>query len=276
MTEITEAPVEELDDCLVCVAFNAPRPRKPRAGFTCGPCLQRMRRQLKDLPELYVWAGAELLPGSSTGARGSERSIGLRVGALDLRWGGDVLARLTGWARIWREDFALVTWVEPAPFAKDPTGATLVQLVRFVDSLLGRVSLEHLAVDEFARELADIHGSAVSAARTAPREAWVVSCPADHGSGSCGKRLRVTGEDFGGEILCRGCGTSWDVMRLLHVSAHDKGSTLWLPAEEVGLLYGVKERTLRDWAARGLVRREHGRYDAASVREAMLSGRMAG
>lgn len=263
-------PDAQLDDCLVCVAFNAPKPRKPRAGYTCGRCLGQMRDQLKDLPELYLWAARELSPGSASGERGSERSIGVRVGALDLRWGGDLISRLMNWCHIWREDFGLVLWVEPWTNASDPVGATLVEVCRFLDANLARASESHPGIDVFAQELAALYGQATSAARTRPRQAWVVSCPTDADGGRCGSSLRVTGEDFGSSVVCKSCHTSWDVMRLLHVCIHDAASTLWLPASEIALLYSVPESTLRLWLTAGEVRREHGRYDVGSVRSAML------
>lgn len=254
-------------DAYTCIVCRRTRPEK---GYTCQSCRTRTRRQLNDLPELYIRAGQELVPGAADGTRGSEPSIGVRLGALELRAGYDVLGVLGSWERIWREDFCLSEPPGPAP-SHDPVGTTLLGVVRFLNVWLDRAADSHPAFDDFAGEVAVSHAKAVDAARVRPRQAWVVSCPTDTPTGRCGASLRVTGEDFGSAIACRRCHTMWDVMRLLHVAVHDAEATMWLPASEIELLYGVGERRLQRWAKAGLIRRDHGRYDVASVRSAFLS-----
>lgn len=128
-------------------------------------------------------------------------------------------------------------------------------------------------IREFADSVRQLHGQARAASQTTPRQAWVVQCPADHEpDGRCALPLRISGDDFGTAVVCPRCHTQWDVQRLLLVAESDTESTLWLPAEEIQLLLGVKERTLRRWAAKGNVIREHGRYDVGSVRTAIADG----
>lgn len=128
-------------------------------------------------------------------------------------------------------------------------------------------------IREFAASIRQLHGQARAASQTTPRQAWIIQCPADREpDGRCALPLRISGEDFGTVVACPRCHTEWDVQRLLLVAESDTESTLWLPAEEIQLLLGVNERTLRRWAAKGSVIREHGRYDVGSVRTAIAEG----
>jgi hypothetical protein len=78
--------------------------------------------------------------------------------------------------------------------------------------------------------------------------------------------LIVSGEDFDGSITCRGCRTTWPTERLLRVVASSKDSELWLDAEAASRWLGVNTRTLRRWAAEGVIRRSGGRYDLHSLK----------
>lgn len=250
--------------------------------LVCRRDYERLEKQLRAIPELYALALGELQPGQGSGGRSSEVSIGLRVSALDLRAGGDVLERLATWERDWREHFELDpvrsgTGTQQAldRYARgrrDAAGTSLVGVCGFLLAHLHRACQSHYAIDEFAHDLADIHAAAQAAANIGQRPGWVVDCPADHGDGICSARLRVTGEHYGSTITCPRCRTQWEIGRLLRVVGSTRGAEVWLPAEEVGLLVGLNERTLRKWSSKGLVRREGGRYSVDDVRQVIAEG----
>jgi hypothetical protein len=81
--------------------------------------------------------------------------------------------------------------------------------------------------------------------------------------------LRVN-PDLDELVDCRSCGTTWTTRRLLLVAAADSQSEIWLDVAAMAEMTGQPERTLRDWAQRGLVAREHGRYSLGSVQAAMM------
>lgn len=265
------------------------RPVKPcrrvdaAAGLlVCRRDYERLETQLSEIPELYALALGELQPGQGSGGRSNETSLGLRVAALDLRAGGDALERLATWERDWREQFDLDpvragTGRQQATdrYARgrtDAVGASLTGVCGFLLAHLHHACQAHYAIDEFAHDLAAIHASARAAANIGQRPGWIVDCPADHLDGICTARLRVTGEHYGSTITCPRCRTVWEVSRLLRVVGSTTGAEVWLPAEEVGLLVGLNERTLRKWASKGLVRRQGGRYSVDDVRQVIAEG----
>ena len=250
--------------------------------LVCRRDYERLDEQLRAIPELYALAAGELQPGQGSGGRSTEVSLGLRVSALDLRAGGDVLERLATWERDWREHFDLDpvrsgTGTQQAldRYARgrtDTAGTSLVGVCGFLLAHLHQAAQAHYAIDDFARDLAEIHATARAAANIGQRPGWVVDCPADHAEGICSARLRVTGEHYGSTITCPRCRTQWEIARLLRVVGSTRGAEVWLPAEELGLLVGLNERTLRKWSAKGLVRRQSGRYSVDDVRKAITEG----
>lgn len=250
--------------------------------MVCRRDYERMHDQLVAIPELYALASDEMLPGQGAGGRSTEVSLGLRVAALDLRAGGDVLERLALHERDWREHFGL----DPVSagngrqqaldrYARgrdDAVGASLVGVVGFLLANLHLACRAHYAIDDFAHELGHLHAVARVAANIGQRPGWTVDCPADHAGGICGSRLRVTGEDYGGSVECPRCRTSWDVGRLLRVVASTRQADVWLPADDLALHIGINERTVRKWHAKGLVRRQGGRYSLDDVRKVISYG----
>ncbi len=249
--------------------------RGTHLGMTCQRCHDRMAQHLVELPELYALAAGELLParGSGTG-RGTETSLGLRIGALDLRSGVDVIGVLATWHRDWTEhyDEEPVDWTRRSHHPSDPVGATLVDVCSVMRRGLLRACQSHPGIDVFAQELSDLVVTARQAARTGTARATVVDCPADHDDGTCGARLTITGLERSDVVWCKRCGSRWEVERLLLVVASDRDAGVWLPAEDVALLMRVGERTLRRWARDGHVQRHGGLYELNSVRAAIRAG----
>jgi hypothetical protein len=228
-----------------------------------------MRQQLLDLIDLQAAAGDNLLPSQGGDGRSTERTLGINIAALDVAAGWDAIAVLEAWERIWREDYGLVPY-GIASATRDPRPApTLLGIVKFLTTHLERSCIEHPAVDEFAHEVRALYRRAQHAAGLSKRVAWRVTCPADVEGEECGRQLMVSGEDFGGDVVCRGCGTTWPVERLLRVVAASHHAELWLDPEAAAEWLGVHVATLRRWSKQGRLRREHGRYEVHSLRGVM-------
>lgn len=253
--------MNELGKCLLC--------QHETQRMTCDRCEHRMRKQLGDLIELQALASENLIPGRGGDGRATERTLGINVAALDSSAAFDAIAVLESWERIWREDYGLAPY-GIASSERTPTAeGTLLGIVTFLQTWLHKTCNEHPAVDDFAHELRGIHRAMQQAAGQTRRTAWRVTCPTDVDEGECGQVLRVSGKDFGGQVTCRSCRTTWPVERLLRVVASSRHAELWLDPEAASEWLGVRAGTLRRWAKEGRITREHGRYEVHSLREAM-------
>lgn len=249
--------------------------RGTHLGMTCQRCHDRMAGHLVELPELYALAAGELLPAPGGGGRGTETSLGLRIAALDLRSGVDVIGVLASWHRDWTEHYGeqTIDWTRRSHHPSDPVGATLVDACTVMRRGLLRACQSHPGIDVFAQELAHLVADARQAARTTTRQATIVDCPADRDDATCGTRLDIAGLNLDDIATCRACGTRWEVKRLLLVAASDHDSGVWLPADDVAVLTGVKARTLRRWAEAGHIARRSGMYELNSIRAAAQADR---
>ena len=225
----------------------------------CHHCQTRMRYRLTDIVEFYAIAEDELSPGASTGgAAGSERSIGVRVIALDFLAGHDVVAILDSWERDWRETYGLAD-----PKAGTDVQATLVQIVNFLLAWLERACTDHPAIEEFAHELRHCWNTARSAARMTPASRVVVDCPTILEDGSnCTGRISLDDQD---QTYCRQCHATRNLNQLLHITGTDSAAPVWVDPEAAAKQARIPERTLRRWASRGWITRSHGRYDLRSI-----------
>lgn len=252
--------------CVIC--------RRPSAqGHACAICERRMRDRIADVVEFYALAEAELLPGSGSGARGSEPSIGVRVAALDYLAGHDAVAILASWESEWREHYGLST----AAMIARP-GPLLVRSAAFLALWLHRACEDHPAVDEFDRELHACWSEGQQAARMSPPRTMTITCVADVEDvdeddqpvvRACGRRIPVSPEEARGRVQCRGCWTVWDVMHLIHVAITTPGAEVWADPEAAAGYFRVHQGTLRKWAAAGRIQRDHGRYELHSIHAAV-------
>jgi hypothetical protein len=245
--------------CVLCHIQSTP-------AFACYDCRRRMDDQLADLPELYIQAAGEYWATGGESGRGNERSLGLRVAALDGRAPFDTIAVLESWEIDWRESLSTFAGRDPDRAQRerkaerwadsessDAVGVSLCGVVDFLRIHLEAAAAEHPAIDEFAAELRTLHRQAKAAARISSEPVTVVECPADHPddpSRLCGKRLRLVAD----QAECPKCGASWSTSRLLLVASSTQAE-VWQPAQTVSLILGVPERTLRHWAQRGHIRR---------------------
>lgn len=238
-------------------------------GPTCSRCTARVRHHLSGI--LKYQQRAELTPGGGGDGRSTERTIGVRVNALDSAAAFTYVGTLESWEVDWRQYFNLTPY---GVASASRNGSTLPHLILsgiidFLTSWLDRAASEHPAFPEFAGEVRTLYVQAKDAANQRNRPQWRVTCPTDTTDGECGRVFMISGEDFGGEVYCKVCGTTWPVERLLRVVASSRLSELWLDPEAAAEYCGVSSRLLRKWGQQGLIRRERGRYEVHSIREAL-------
>jgi hypothetical protein len=249
--------------CVICS-------RTDSTALACDPCRRRIDLQLSGILAFRHLAEDELVPGRGGDSRTGERGLGVRIDALDFVAGNTVLDVLELWCRDIRETYGLSPWgpasLDASRGQADPALALLVDVVGFLRSWLPRLAVDFLPVDDLAREVRDCWLQAQRAANAAPRTAYRVACPTIGDDGDdCGRMLSVSGEDLEGEVTCRSCRTTWSVDRLLTIVAGEVDGAIWMDGEAAAQRAGVDVRTLRRWAASGLVRRDHGRYDLKEI-----------
>jgi hypothetical protein len=252
--------------CVIC--------DRPSEHVACIWCQRRTSERLGDIVTFVALAEDELLPGRGGDGRSTERGLGVRLDALDLVAGNDVLPVLESWERLFREEWGFAAWgqttLERGRGQVQQVPAYLTGTVSFLRSHLDRI-FDHPAVDEFAVEVGTCWHQARKAASQEPRQAWRVTCPTDVDDGECGTWLRVTGEDFGGSITCRTCRTTWPTDRLLLVVASSSDSELYLDADAIMRMSGVTEMTLRRWAKDGKLQRRGNLYSVRPILEARVA-----
>ncbi len=248
---------------LNCVICHHPQAIERMA---CTSCEITMSRQLTDIVEFYCLAEGELSPGSGTGARGTERGLGVRMSALDFLAGYDAVAILASWEGEWREHYGLSI----APMIARPS-PSLNRSVAFLRAWLPRACDNHPAIDDFAHELRDCWSEGRSAARCSPPRNQSITCPADHPDDQarmCGYRIPIDADHTHGIVTCKRCRTDWDVMHLMHVVISTPGAEFWADPEAAAGYSGVHQGQLKKWARRGLLDVSHGRYNLQQIRMA--------
>jgi len=241
-----------------------------------------MRNHLHDIATYTTQARHELTPNKSGDGRAQTIPIGIRLNALDLTAGNDILPTLEEWERDWRHTYNLTPY-GPATAARNqgkPQSQHLYGVLEFLTTWLPTAADTHPAIADFAQELRQLRQQAQHAANQQPRQSWNVSCPADmpleskirHHTGDntsdgqkdtyeCGNVLRITGEDFGTYKTCKHCGTTWEVNRLIQVAASSSQANIWLDPETAATQTGISQRTLRQWAQQGKIERKNGLYN---------------
>jgi hypothetical protein len=233
------------------------RPVRRTAGYGCTECHERTSGHLGELVGWYDAAATLLLPGSSTGGgRSTERTIGIRVAALDIRNGREWIDVLHSWERVVREERQLAA-VPLWSSAADPTRATLVRLVAFHHAHLDWMMLRFPAVDEFADEVSRLARQGRALQPSGADSRFRVACPTD----GCGRQITVGADDVAGNVICRHCGVERTVEFLMRAAEGDH----WADADALSVRFGVTTRTLRRWAASGDVRRRNGLYCVGDV-----------
>jgi hypothetical protein len=255
-----------MNKCQIC--------RKTCEGSCCHSCEIRLGQALSSILDYYQLAKSQMMPVKGDGVSGGERSLGIRVSALDFVAGFEVVDVLESWERLWRDIWQLGPY-GPASLFRSSTAltglpeATLVGVVGFLRAHLPKACQEFDFMDDFADEVYQCRKVAQNAANVQRRTAWRVTCPTDTDEGECGARIRVTGEDFDGHVTCPKCRSRWPVERLLRVVASSRHAELWLDPEAAAMFFGLSSRVLRLWAQKGIIKRRNGQYESHSIRAAI-------
>jgi hypothetical protein len=258
--------MNETKMCVIC--------EHPTIRMACSKCQKRMNQRLNDILEFKQIVEKELLPGKGGDGRSSEKSIGLRVNALDFAAGLTVIDVLELWELEWRNHFNLTPY-GPASLkrnqGKDKSDALTTGIIGFLQSWLDAACDKHPAINDFHNELDTCWRIARTAANQQPRVAWRVTCPTDTETGECGNILRVSGEDFDDTVTCHKCQTIWPTLRLLMVVASSNKAVMWVDKAAISSVIGFDERTIKRWAQEGKVDRRNGLYNFQDVLNIAMS-----
>ena len=221
----------------------------------CSGCSVRLRQRLADLPALHKEAHYCLQPqrgghGTNTG----EMTIGVNIAALDFVAGQTILNTLHEWEKVIRAERSL------SPVAlvpKQPTvEAEVATTVKFHLSHLDW-TLEQDWVDEFAREIAEVHSTGMTAARRFLDPVKRIPCPKTLEDGAtCNSLIAVKGDDLLEPVTCRKCDSDWTPARLIAVATTTPGIEIWLDTEAVANWTGITERQVRNVVSKHRLKRK--------------------
>lgn len=247
--------------CIICHTGHAWEP--------CRACVERVETMLGELIELHRQAGDDpgfLIPpqgGDGSGSGSAERSIGINVAALDLDLGHDLIAALEPWEVDWRHLLDLSPYGAASELRTrtrrgvTETEAVLRGIVAFLIAQWERVAAIHPAADEFAADVARLHGQARAVLGDAPerrRRAYRPPCP-----NGCEQRALFLDTDRG-EDTCPECARTWTLDEVAALAMGD-GRPILLDAEDAAHYLMTTPRGLAVKVRAGQVRRVGGRYD---------------
>ena len=267
--------------CVLC----AGRGRKQRLenGHVCTKCAAWLMRSVAEIARLCADAALSLEPGSTSG--GGSGAFGskppLRIDALDPELtmlelnAGDptsavtILEALEMWERLVREERGMAPYgpasahraarIMGAGNSAHTTSVTLTGVVGFLGSAVPwMIDAPDWPIDEFADH---IRRSVMLLGRwdvTRQASGYAVPCPTLTDSGECGYMLRYW--DASEAVTCRRCHATRSASQLVTVVLSGEDRDIWVDPEAAAAHYGVSERELRRWAAKGHVKRSHGRY----------------
>ena len=267
--------------CVLC----AGRGRKQRLenGHVCTECAAWLMRSVAEIARLCADAALSIEPGSTSsggsGAFGSKPP--LRIDALDPELtmlelnAGDptsavtILEALEMWERLVREERGMAPYgpasahraarIMGAGNSAHSTSVTLTGVVGFLGSAVPwMIDAPDWPIDEFADH---IRRSVMLLGRwdvTRQASGYAVPCPTLTDSGECGYMLRYW--DASEAVTCRRCHATRSASQLVTVVLSGEDRAIWVDPEAAAAHYGVSERELRRWAAKGHVKRSHGRY----------------
>lgn len=262
------------NQCVLCAARG--RTTRLETGHCCIPCASWLQVQVADIARLAADAAAWVAPGSSTGGGsrpvpGSRPPLDVSAICPELTLTGPspsptVLDVLESWTKMTREARGMSPFgpwsaleASKAPSGQNDTGVTLISCTSFLGRQVAwMIDAEDFPLEDFADEMR----SCVRVLRRYDHDAedrgQMVKCPTLHeDEGECGARLYY--RDWDEHVTCRRCGVSRDASTLVAVAMSD-GRDVWLDPEAAAKWLGVGESTLRLWAKRGKIERDHGRY----------------
>lgn len=246
--------------CVLCSTRN--RQTRLQYGHCCAGCADRLLGNLRAIVELATMASVT----PKAGAGGYSAAYGskppLLVDALDPELtpigpppSPTVLDVLESWTKMVREEQGLGPY---GPWTASHQDDTLTVVVRFLTAHHEWIiSQPDFPLEDYASEIT----ACVRVLRRWDTEAedlgTMVKCPTLTEEGECGYRLYY--RDWTDHVTCRRCNVTRDASTLVVVAMSD-GREVWLDPEAAAKWLGVTERTLRQWARKGSIRRAHGRY----------------
>lgn len=244
--------------------------RAPDDGLViCRPCLGRIDDDLARIVELTTlaagWVSANR---QGSGAGGSRPVPGSRppldVAALDACLGHDVMPLLESWVRLIREEAGLTAYGR----ATEGRNVTVGLLVPWLRSWsLWAAERVGFPIEDYARELRDARWALERLDPDRDKPGPRIPCQADHPDAdgrTCGYRLVVTMDRPADDVTCPRCGDTTTAGRILLSALNDPAVTVWAYPADITEALGIAARTLRDWGAKGEVRRMGSRYDVGA------------
>ncbi|MDT0451856.1 hypothetical protein [Streptomyces hesseae] len=194
-----------------CTVCTRPLWDAERHRYACRPCERRIADHLDQLPDLIHDLHGLLAPGSGRALDGprtrasSEPQAPIRLHILDRI--AAATATLDSWLADWHDH---LEWTPPT-YRADP----FTEAATALRANLPWAVEQHAAVDDFAREIAELHSDATGLLDPARRARRIGHCPApaaDDPTQACGAVLRyVPGATT---VTCRWCRTVWDAIDL--------------------------------------------------------------
>lgn len=285
--------------CVLCVRRRHPKPTELEAGHCCPSCAARLRRNLTDLLDLAEQAAAFVRPGASAGIAATAYdskppvntdAIEPHLAMIELEQGNPKTAvtitdMLISWEQLVREELNLARYdlVRAVYVGHATNGITISQaalthavgmLTRHLDWI---TTDEQFPIEDFDRDIAQARGIMSRWDHQREDLGRLVPCPTITVDGECSGWVRVQtwaalDDDLstGREVTCRRCKVTRDPVQLLMAAGADDA---YADAEALADHFGVTERTIRGWAAKGLVTKRGSRYRWGDVSEAARTRR---
>lgn len=237
----------------------------------CPRCANRIHVELDDLMELWTLAHGELLPGGGGhGSSSGERTIGVNLQALNFIAGNDILNLLHEWEKMIRAERSLTP---PALLKGEGIAKEILKAVRFAQA-----QIEWLAgtdyIEDFAREVRELHGMGIAASRQFVKKTRKISCPADTREGlPCGNLLILREDDILELFSCRRCGAEWSTYRLIIVALSDPRTEFWLDAEAIATWLHLSPRRIQQIAKEFDIAKRGSLYDLKAILAARASSK---
>jgi len=223
----------------------------------CQRCHTKIHSQLDDLMEFWKGAHSELLPGrSGSGARSSERTIGVNVNALSFIAGDDILGILHEWEKLIRADRKLVppAFIPPSALEKK-----IQATIKFHQTHLSWSGKQDW-IGEFAREVRELHSTGIAASRSFVEKKHKIACPTEMPDSICGNFLTINHDDPLDLFDCRKCGNQWNTIRLMAVAMSSR-QEVWLDAEAIAIYFRMTVKAVHQFARRHKVKKMMSSYD---------------
>jgi hypothetical protein len=248
------------------------------------------RKQLSEIPGLYVLAEAFLTPGSGgKGSSSGERTIGVNSTALGFREAAEILPVLEDWERTVRVKFFRQEHLDgqdregEVEMNADGTIKAIVRprlnererpIVRR-GSIQERIQggcafllaqIDWIAQQDFAADFLNDIGAMYADGNVATRQIEPpvrrIACPADLGDGLC-RALLALPEDSDKEtkIRCPRCRTEWSIQWLIDVALEINDAEYWCDSKSIANHLRVDNRQVRRLARKWKLKQRGQLYD---------------